>query len=61
MKRRDLVRHLERCGCELLREGSRPSAYVNRVAGKSTTIPRHTEVNEYLARRICKDLDVSQP
>lgn len=61
MKRRDLVRHLERNGCELLREGGRHSVYVNRAAGKSTTVPRHVEVNEHLARRICKDLDVPQP
>ena len=30
MKRRDLVRHLERQGCELLREGGNHSVYVNR-------------------------------
>ena len=60
MKRRDLVRHLERNGCELLREGGRHSVYVNRAAGKSTTVPRYVEVNELLARRICKDLDVPQ-
>lgn len=32
--------------------------YVNRAIGKSTTIPRHREINTYLARRICKDLDI---
>jgi hypothetical protein len=28
MKRRDLIRHLEQHGCELLREGSRHSVFV---------------------------------
>ena len=32
MKRTDLLRHLEKAGCELLREGARHSVYVNRNA-----------------------------
>ncbi|MGH8594321.1 MAG: type II toxin-antitoxin system HicA family toxin [Gammaproteobacteria bacterium] len=58
MKRRDLIQHLEHHGCEFFREGSKHTVYVNRATGKSTTIPRHREINEYLARRICKDLDI---
>jgi predicted RNA binding protein YcfA (HicA-like mRNA interferase family) len=61
MKRRDLVRHLERHGCELLREGAKHSVYVNRKARKSSTIPRHGEINEGLARKICRDLEVPNP
>ncbi|MGI8739679.1 MAG: type II toxin-antitoxin system HicA family toxin [Gammaproteobacteria bacterium] len=61
MKRRDLVRHLERHGCEFFREGRRHSVFVNRTAGKSTTVPRHRNINEHLARRICKDLEVPSP
>ncbi|MBA2491400.1 MAG: type II toxin-antitoxin system HicA family toxin [Gammaproteobacteria bacterium] len=61
MKRRDLVRHLERHGCEFFREGRRHSVFVNRTAGKSTTVPRHRNINEHLARRICKDLEVPAP
>ncbi len=60
MKRLDLIRHLERQGCELLREGGNHSVYVNRRAGKVTTVPRHREINDYLARKICEDLDVSR-
>jgi predicted RNA binding protein YcfA (HicA-like mRNA interferase family) len=58
MKRRDLLRHPERHGCEFLREGGAHTIYVNRAAGKATTIPRHGEINEHLARRICRALDV---
>jgi predicted RNA binding protein YcfA (HicA-like mRNA interferase family) len=61
MKRLDLVRHLEQHGCALLREGSRHSVYVNRTAGKSSTVPRHREINDFLARKICRDLEIPMP
>jgi predicted RNA binding protein YcfA (HicA-like mRNA interferase family) len=60
MKRRDLIRHLERNGCALLREGGKHSVYVNRSAAKSSTVPRHREINEFLARKICRDLEVPE-
>ena len=58
MKRRDLIRHLERYGCEVLREGANHTIYVNRSAKKSSSVPRHTEINNDLAKKICKDLQV---
>jgi predicted RNA binding protein YcfA (HicA-like mRNA interferase family) len=61
LKRRDLIRHLEQHGCELLREGGNHSVYINRPLRKVSTIPRHREINEFLARKICKDLGVSEP
>ena len=61
MKRRDLIRHLRSHGCEFLREGGKHTVFVNRGKRKSTTIPRHREVNDYLAQKICKDLDVPKP
>lgn len=61
MKRLDLIRHLERLGCLLLREGGSHSVYVNRAAGKATTVPRHREINDFLARKICKDLEIPTP
>jgi predicted RNA binding protein YcfA (HicA-like mRNA interferase family) len=60
VKRAALVRHLERHGCELLREDAKHSIYVNRAARKSSTIPRHREINEFLARKICRDLEVPE-
>jgi len=44
VKRRDLVRHLERHGSELLREGGSHSVYVNRGAKKASSVPRHSEI-----------------
>jgi predicted RNA binding protein YcfA (HicA-like mRNA interferase family) len=61
VKRRDLIRHLEVHGCVLLREGGSHSVYVNRAAQKTSTVPRHREVNDFLARKICRDLQIPEP
>jgi predicted RNA binding protein YcfA (HicA-like mRNA interferase family) len=61
VKRRELLRHLESHGCELLREGARHSVYVNRRARKVSTVPRHTELNDFLAKKICRDLQIPEP
>ncbi len=58
VKRRDLLKHLELHGCEFLRERANHTIYVNREKRKSSSIPRHNEINEILAKKICKDLDV---
>ena len=61
MKRLDLIRHLGAHGCELLREGGNHSLYVNRLRGRTSTVPRHREINDRLARKICRDLGVPEP
>jgi predicted RNA binding protein YcfA (HicA-like mRNA interferase family) len=61
MKRLDLIRHLEHHGCELLREGGNHTIYVNRAVKKVSAIPRHREIIEFTARKICKDLDIPRP
>jgi len=61
MKRRDLINHLEKHGCEFLREGRKHTVYVNRTAQKVSTVPRHREIDEHLAQKICKDLQVPVP
>ena len=61
MKRRDLIRHLERNGCRFLREGGSHTVYVNPEARKCSTVPRHREVLDFTAKKICKDLDVPLP
>ena len=61
MKRTDLLRHLERHGCELLREGGNHTIYVIRIERKASSIPRHREINDFLARKICRDLQVPEP
>jgi mRNA interferase HicA len=61
VKRIDLVGHLEAHGCRLLREGANHSVYVNPDAHKTSTLPRHREIDEFLARKICRDLEVPVP
>jgi predicted RNA binding protein YcfA (HicA-like mRNA interferase family) len=61
VKRVDLIRHLESQGCRLLREGANHSVCVNPVARKTSTVPRHREIDEYLARKICRDLQIRNP
>jgi len=59
MKRRDLVRHIESRGCLLWREGKKHSVFINPNNNRTTTVPRHTEVNNFLADKICRDLNVT--
>jgi mRNA interferase HicA len=61
MKRKALIRHLEAHGCEFLREGANHTVYVNRALQKSAAIPQHREINDFLVRRICRDLQTPQP
>ena len=61
MKRQELIRHLERHGCEFLREGGNHTIYVNRAKRKVSAVPRRRETIEFTARKICKDLEVSPP
>jgi hypothetical protein len=42
-------------------EGANHSVYVDRASRRTATVPRHTEVNDDLAKKICKDLDVPRP
>lgn len=58
MKRLDLLRWLEQHGCELLREGGSHSVYANRAAQKATTVPHRREINDFLAKKIRKDLEI---
>jgi predicted RNA binding protein YcfA (HicA-like mRNA interferase family) len=60
MKRADLVRHLERNGRVLLREGAKHSVFVNRARNKSSTVPRHREIDDFLAKKICRDPEVPE-
>ena len=61
MKRRVLLAHLKKHGCRFLREGGRHTVYVNPTLKKVSTVPRHTEIPDNLARKICKDLGIAHP
>jgi len=61
MKRITLIKHLQQQGCILLREGSRHSIFVNPSNNRTSAVPRHTEISDLLARKICRDLDIPTP
>ena len=55
MKRRDLIKRLEEMGCVLVRHGAEHDWYTTKTK-QSQPVPRHKEINEYLARSIIKKL-----
>ncbi len=61
MRRHDLIRHLEANGFSLLREGGKHSIYVNPANSQTSAVPRHREINEYLAWKICRELGIPPP
>lgn len=58
MKRNDLLKYLRSHECEFIREGSRHSWWWNPSHNKRSSVPRHTEIDDHLARKICKDLGI---
>jgi mRNA interferase HicA len=58
VKRSTLLLHLRQHGCYLKREGRSHSLWVNPGTGAVEAVPRHTEISNQLARKICKGLSV---
>ena len=56
MKRKDIIKLLEKNGYSLKREGAEHTIYEK--DGKSVPIPRHREINEILAKSIIKKLEL---
>ena len=61
MKRKDLIRHLLKEGCVFVREGAKHSVFFNPLLKKTSTVPRHTEIDNFLAKKICRDLGIVPP
>ena len=49
---------MEVYGCKFFREGKKHTVYYNPLNQKTSTVPRHTEINDILAKKICKDLEI---
>ena len=56
MKRRELIRLLEKQGCILIRHGKKHDWYQNPDSGICQPIPRHAEILNILAKHIIKML-----
>jgi len=60
VKRGRLLRHLRKNGCQLKREGRSHSIWINPNTGAVETVPRHSEVANRLAAKICRGLGVPE-
>ena len=60
MKRRALLKHLRKHGCILKREGKAHSLWSNPQTGDVEAVPRHVELPDLLARKICRGLSVPE-
>lgn len=60
MKRNELLAYLSKQGCEFLREGKKHTVYFNSQNFKTSTVPRHREIDNSLARKICRDLGIKK-
>ena len=58
MKRKDLIRHLNKNGCIFVREGAKHSVFFNPLMGRASTVPRHNEIDNHLGEKICRDLGI---
>jgi len=56
MKRNRLLKHLKKNDAFLLKEGRRHSIF--QKGSLKTQVPRHVEIIDELARKICKDLEI---
>jgi mRNA interferase HicA len=56
LKRRELIKKIEAQGGVLIRHGGKHDWYQNPVTKVCQPVPRHNEINEYLARSILRRL-----
>jgi mRNA interferase HicA len=60
VKRSTLLQHLRKHGCVLKREGAAHSLWMNPNTGAVEAVPRHTEISNNLARKICRNLGIPE-
>ena len=58
MKRLELEKHLLGHGCVVLREGANHTSWHNPANQKQTVMGRHREIDNIMARTICKQLGI---
>lgn len=60
MKLTELEKHFRKHGCTKKREGGNHSIWENKENKKISAVPRHREVKDLLAQKICKQLEISR-
>jgi mRNA interferase HicA len=58
LKRHAVISHPRAHGCALVREGAKHSWWGNPANGRRSAVPRHAEINNFLFRKICRDLGI---
>ncbi len=58
MKQVDLIKHIRKYGCVFVRDGASHSVWHNIKNGRTSTVPRHNEVNTHTGKKICQDLGI---
>jgi len=62
MKQKELIKHLEKHGCVFFKEGANHTHYINpKNPAVKVPVPRHKEISNLLAIKICKELDIPAP
>jgi mRNA interferase HicA len=61
VKRRELIRHLIAHSCRLVREGANHFWWENPALNRRSSVPRHNEINRFLAPKSCRDLGIQDP
>jgi mRNA interferase HicA len=56
MKRSELIRKLTDLGCIMIRHGGKHDWFQNPDTGMYQPVPRHSDINEHLAKQILKKL-----
>ncbi len=60
MKRTAWLKHLRRYGCVLKRESRSHSLWTNPRSGEVEAVPRHAEIPNKLASKICRGLSIPE-
>ena len=60
MERRLLEKHLRDHGCLNDHAGGNHDVWYNPANGQQAAVPRHTEINTFTARGICRQLGIPQ-
>ena len=61
MKRRDLEKRMRRHGCSLNARVATTRSGTTLTMAVLSPVPRHQEIADVLARRICKELGIPPP
>lgn len=56
MKRKEFISKLKKDGCLFLRHGANHDIYLNPQTGQKQPVPRHSEIDNVLAKHIRKYL-----